>query len=396
VRYAAPEAEGAGRLARTLAILSLLLAADTALYGAIAPLLPSIAGRFDLSKADAGLLVAAYPIGMAVSAIPMGFAAGRDGGPRTLLFGLGLLAVSSASFGLAGSAALLTGARVAQGVGGAAIWAGALMWLTGFAPPERRGAVIGIAFGAGLAGQVAGPALGAVAAALGPTEVFCAFAIAVACAAVPICLLPRPRRAAAVDTRRVVRLSGHRLAGGAFTLGLLVPSIVVGALEVLMPLRLHDLGAGDAAIGVIFVVMSLVTAAASPIVGGWSDRCGPMTPIRWGIALAIPLALALSLPASIAVYTLLGSMLWLAVVTSWTPAIAQLSALAESVGANPGVVWGLSNLVLAGGLLLGSAGGGALAGAAGDGTALRAAAGLLAVTIVVLQRLGPAAEAPAS
>ena len=387
----------AGALRTTLVVVSLILAAETGLYGAIAPLLPTFSDEFGLSKGEAGVLVAGYALGMSVFAIPMGFAAGRDGGRRTLLGGLLLMAAACACFGLSETAVLLTASRVAQGIAGAAVWAGGLMWLTTITPVEKRGAAIGIAFGAGLAGQVAGPALGAIAALTSRSLVFCAFGAAAACAILPFLRLPRPaaaaaaRAAAAAAVERPERSAGRRRAAVAFTLGLLVPSMVVGALEVLMPLQLDDLGASDVLIGAIFVGMSAATAVASPFAGRWSDRAGPLWPMATGLGIAVPLAPLLLLPGSIGLYTFVGSVLWLAVVISWTPAIAQLTDLAERSGAYPGVVWGLSNLLLAGGILLGSAGGGGLAGAAGDAATLWAASALVALTLVMLAATRPGA-----
>jgi MFS family permease len=140
-------------------ITALALAADTLLYSSIAPLVPTYVHRFGLSKTQAGVLVGAYAAGMMVGALPLGFAAARAGAKRTLLFGLVLLIVASTGFGLATTAAMLDITRTIQGVGGAGMWAGALVWLTETGGAERRGELIGIGVGAAVAGQVLGPAL---------------------------------------------------------------------------------------------------------------------------------------------------------------------------------------------------------------------------------------------
>jgi predicted MFS family arabinose efflux permease len=368
-------------VAATLAVVCLVLGADTALYGAIAPLLPELSDRFDLSKAGAGVLVAAYALGMVAGALPLGLAAARFGGRATLLGGVALLACASVGFGLAGSAALLTAARCAQGVGGAAIWSGGMTWLTGIAPERHRGAVIGAALGAALAGQVAGPALGAAAVAVGAATVFATFAIVVLGVGLLAARLPAGVPAARGGVLR--RAPGARRSTAVFGVGLLVPSMTFGALELLMPLRLHALGVRDTAIGAIFVGLSLATAVASPWVGRWSDRRGPLSPLCCGVAAAMVLAPALGQTSSAAAYAAVGLLLWLAIVTSWTPSIAQLSGLAERSGSSPGVVWGVVNLAFAGGTLVGTAGGGVIAQWLGDAAVLWVAAALLAGTLAI-------------
>ena len=86
--------------------------------------------------------------------------------------------MSSLAFAFANSIVVLDIARFVQGLGGAASWAGAVGWLVGAAPRERRGELIGSAMAAAIVGALGGPVLGAAAVALGPEVVFSGVALA--------------------------------------------------------------------------------------------------------------------------------------------------------------------------------------------------------------------------
>src|SRR5947209_6013154 len=128
---------------RLILLVCAIVLVDTMFYAAIAPLLPYYAHRLQLSKSAAGVLVAAYPAGTLVGSLPGGWLATRAGVRSTVLLGLALMAGASLVFGFGRSAWVLDVARFAQGVGGAASWAGGLAWLVGAGPAARRGEMIG-------------------------------------------------------------------------------------------------------------------------------------------------------------------------------------------------------------------------------------------------------------
>ena len=162
---------------RLLVLACAIVFVDTTFYAAITPLLPHFEDEFGLSKSAAGVLVAAYPAGTLVGAIPGGYLAARAGVRATVLLGLALMVVSSLAFAFADSIAVLDTARFVQGIGGAASWAGAMAWVAGAAPRERRGEMIGTAMGAAVAGALAGPAVGTLADAIGIAPTFCGVAV---------------------------------------------------------------------------------------------------------------------------------------------------------------------------------------------------------------------------
>ncbi|WP_027007056.1 MFS transporter [Conexibacter woesei] len=157
---------------RLLLLLCAIVFVDTVLYAVVAPLLPHYADDLGLSKASAGILLAAYPAGTLVASLPSGLLAARVGPRRTVLLGLVLLCGASLAFALGRSATALDSARLVQGLAGACTWAGALSWLVTSSPPSRRGELIGTVFGAAIVGALFGPILGATATALGTTPVF--------------------------------------------------------------------------------------------------------------------------------------------------------------------------------------------------------------------------------
>src|SRR6185295_17901561 len=162
---------------RLVAFVCCIVFIDTAFYSAITPLLPELRDQYDLSKTAAGILAASYPAGTLLGALPGGWLASRVGVRPTVQLGLGLMVAASIAFAFADSVVVLDIARFAQGLGGAASWAGALGWLIGAAPRERRGELIGTGLAAAVAGALFGPALGALSDAIGQEPVFSTIAI---------------------------------------------------------------------------------------------------------------------------------------------------------------------------------------------------------------------------
>ena len=161
---------------RLLLLVCALVWVDTLLYSALTPLLPHFVHDLHLSKAGAGVLVAAYAAGALVGGLPGGAAAARLGARRAVLVGLTLMGLASLGFAFAHGFWPLAGARFLQGVGSGFTWAGAFAWLLAAAPGERRGELIGTAMGAAVFGALLGPVVGAAAALLGRDVVFTALA----------------------------------------------------------------------------------------------------------------------------------------------------------------------------------------------------------------------------
>ncbi len=163
---------------RVQLLVASIVLVDTLFFAALTPLLPHYADRIGLDKTGAGVLAGAYPAGAFFGAIPSGIVAARLGVKPTVLVGMTFVALTTAAFGFADSAWQLDLARFCQGLASSFSWTGALAWLVAAAPPGRRGALIGQAFAAAIAGALLGPVLGGIASVAGTGWTFGVVAIA--------------------------------------------------------------------------------------------------------------------------------------------------------------------------------------------------------------------------
>src|SRR6478672_10128866 len=98
-------------------------------FTVLSPLLPGLKHDLGLSTSQAGVVVA------------------RVGVRTTALASLATFATMSVAFGLAHGYDALLVARFVQGLAGAACWTAAMLWLLEVAPLQRRGELLGVAFG---------------------------------------------------------------------------------------------------------------------------------------------------------------------------------------------------------------------------------------------------------
>jgi MFS family permease len=365
---------------RLLFLASAMIFFDVAFFAAIAPLLPGYVDELGLSKAQAGVLSAAYAAGTLIASLPAGFVATRVGPRRSVICGLLLLGVSSLVFGLVEKIGLLDAARFTQGVAGALIWAGALTWLITSAPEESRGSVIGTALGTAVAGALLGPALGALAASIGTELVFGSVLVITFALAYAAWRLPEAEAPEWQSLREVVTtmLSRPILDATAFVA---VPSVMFGAIEVLVPLRIDSLGGGHGVIAGGFIAGAALEAVLAPIAGRLSDRIGRRTPYVSGLTICAVAMVAIAVAES------LGGVLAALIVTSlgaglcFAPALTLLSDTAESSRLHQGFAAGLSNMAWAAGQVIGGVGGGVVASLTGNALPSLAIAALLLLTV---------------
>ena len=373
-------------LRRLLFLASSIVFLDTVFFAAIVPLLPTYAAEFDLSKSSAGILAAAYPAGTFLGALPGGWLTARIGVRPTVLVGLATLIASSLAFAFANSIVVLDLARFVQGLGGAASWAGAVGWLVGAAPRERRGELIGSAMAAAIVGALGGPVLGAAAVALSPEIVFSGVALAaVGLLAWALSTPAQPPSGSPPTIRTVLASLGEPRIGAGMWMIVLV-GLMFGTLDVLAPLRLDELGASAAVIGATFLVAAAIEAGESPYIGRLTDRHGRVLPAFVGLAAAGVFMALLPWPAETWVLVAVVLVAAPSVGILWTPSMAMLSDGAESRGIEQGYAVALTNLAWSTGQTLGSAGGARLGEAYGDALPYLALALMCALTLAALTR----------
>ena len=370
---------------RVLLLAGAIVLVDTLFFAALTPLLPHYAHRLGLGKAGAGLLAAAYPLGALCGAIPSGIVAARLGVKRTVLVGLTVVAVTTALFGLAGSAWELDLARFCQGLASSFSWTGALAWLVAASPAAKRGALIGQAFAAAVGGALLGPVLGGVASLAGTGWTFGAVAVASLglaawAAATPAAGRPsRSRSRALFDAFRDRRV----LLSVWFVV---LAATLFGTLSVLAPLRLSALGFGALGIGAVWLLTGALETVNNVGVGRAADRYGPLGPIKVALVGTVLATLLLPWPDNRFVLGVVIAFAGISFGTFYTPGMTLLTHAAEERGLDYGYAFALVNLAWAPGQSGGSAIGGALAQATSDAVPYLALSAIALLTLAVLWR----------
>ena len=238
-----------------------------------------------------GILVASYPVGTLLGAVPGGVLASRLGVRPAVVIGLAAMSVASLVFGYAHSLGLLDAARFVQGIAGACTWAGGLAWLGGRRHRRAPGAALGTAFAAAVGGALLGPVIGAVASHVGTGPAFAA--ATVAGGTLMVASRPRPQTACR-DLARALRSALPAISEPAIAVGMwltFLAGLALGVVDVLGPAAAQPAGcrARWSSPGSSWA-RPRVEIVLAPLVGRLADRRGRMVPVRLSLMAAIIVA----------------------------------------------------------------------------------------------------------
>jgi multidrug resistance protein len=378
------------------------VAIDLVGFGIVFPILPLYARRFHVSSVAATGLVAAFSAASFVFSPIWGRVSDRVGRKPILLLSLAGTAVGSLLTGLAGGIVILYVARIIDGISGASISV-AQAAVSDVASPQQRPRLFGLLGAAFGLGFVAGPALGALAAVVGPRVPFyLAAAIAGVNALVAWRRLPETHHPAELTTspgkRRLNPLAALAGAHGVsqlisvafFTL------LAFSAFEATFSLFAHsrlglDLGSSAAVFAVIGLVIVVVEGGLiHPVV----VRLGEMGTLRSGLIAEVAGLLALAFVRSWG--ALVPALLALTVGQGLVQPTMSSALAGRAPPQRRGEVLGAQQS--AGGLarVLGPILGGVLFERVGPGAPYAAGAGLVALSLLLLHTTVafPAATTP--
>jgi MFS family permease len=353
-------------------------------------MLPYYQAHLTVSGAALGVLSGAYAAGTLVGSLPAGWLAARWGPARITTVGLALLSSASLVFTFGDGLVVLVAARFAQGLGGACSWIGALTWVISIVPEDRRGRAIGTVMGFGFAGALLGPVVGTLAREFGLVWPFGGIAVIGFVLIWTVRRLPAPQGENASIQRSLKQGFNAVLGRGMFRQGaavMFVAAFIEGALNLVVPIRLDQLGSSAVVLGAAFLIAGALQAGGQRAVGGIVDARGPRRPVLISFLTGSVLVTAVGVIDNLPVVVITSVIVIVAFGVSYTPATALLYRGVGDIGADPAFGAAIVNLTWAGGQAVGAIAAGVVSDTSANGVAffVIAAVGFAAAALVALR-----------
>lgn len=256
-------------------LLFLAIFAGELMWHAIVPLVPEFSHRFDLSKFQAGELLASTSVAILLVSVPAGMLSERFGVRRLTLISLATMAVADLGQGMAGSFEALLGARALFGIGFGILWTAGVAWLSE-ASGDRQAQALSLTVTTAGIGGIAGPVFsGVLVERFGLAAPFTVAAVATVGVMIAL-MLDSSGSGGAVEAaqplasivRAAVADHGVLVSVVLMALGGLIGSMV----NLLVPLQLHQNGVSTASIGLLFGVAAAVFIACSAVTARFGER----------------------------------------------------------------------------------------------------------------------------
>lgn len=253
--------------------------------------LPKAGHALSMGAHSQGLVLSIYFIAYAFALWPGGKLVDAVGSRTVAVAGLGVFALGAGLGALSGSAGLLIGSRVVQGLGAGLVSPAALAGAVAGFPPQRRGTALGIwGAGSGMA-NLAGPLLGgALTVLIGWRADWWALVPLAAVSAAAIWRLTPRGLAAHADPG--VKVPRSPVIAAATIVAALTFAVMIGAFFLAEQYLQDAAGYSPLGAAAALIVVALLVGLAAPLAGRLADARGERLPAVGGLLLA-GLALAI-------------------------------------------------------------------------------------------------------